>query len=172
MHVQGSTGTPPGPSGRVARLRGHGHRLGPSSLLAVGAATVTISHQMSLGRLTSPGPGLWPFLSGMVLVGCALFLLIRDSAADYETWTARSVRIGAVLGCLAMFVVAFQYVGLVLPGAALLVVWLRVFAREPWRLVLPLAVGIPVVLFVLFGVALEVPFPPDLVGEPLEELLT
>lgn len=146
------------------------HKLGAVVVLALALATVATSYQLSLGSLTAPGPGLWPFFSGVALVGCALFLLVRDPVADYEAWTARSGRIAAVLACLAVFIVLFQGVGLILPGMLLLAAWLRFFAREPWRLTAPLAVGIPVV-YLLFDVALGVPFPPDVLGDTLRQLV-
>lgn len=62
-----------------------------------------------------------------------------------------------------MFIVLFQEIGFLVPAVLMLLVWLRLFAREPWRWALPLAVIGAVVFHLVFVEALGVPFPDDIV---------
>jgi putative tricarboxylic transport membrane protein len=156
-----STGTPDvqgqGP-------RRHLHRIGPLVVLAVGVGALIGAVALSLGELTEPGPGLWPFIVALLLTGTALVLVIVDDRADYERWTRGTARIMGGLAGLAVFVVAFEAIGFVLPAFLMLLLWLRVFGGESWRWALGLALAGSVGLYLLFDVVLGVRFPDDVVA--------
>jgi putative tricarboxylic transport membrane protein len=145
-------------------IRGQLHRLGPLLVLAVGVAALFGAVGLSLGELTQPGPGLWPFIVATLLTGTALVLLALDDPDDYEAWTRGSARIVGGAAVLAVFVVAFEAIGFVLPAFLMLLLWLRVFARESWQWSLGLALAGSVGFFVLFDQVLGVPFPDDVVA--------
>lgn len=139
------------------------HRIGPVVPLLVGAAGMVGAYQLSLGPLDRPGPGMWPFIVATVITVTAFILLFTDIAEDYESFDRASVRVVLGLVGLAVFIVAFQALGLLLPGTLMLLLWLRLFAREPWRLAVPLAVLGAGGLYLLFDQVLGVPFPDDAV---------
>jgi putative tricarboxylic transport membrane protein len=145
-------------------LRGQLHRIGPVLVLAVGVGALVGAVGLSLGELTEPGPGLWPFIVALLLTGTSLVLVVVDDPADYERWTAGTARIAAGLAGLAVFVVAFDVIGFVLPAFLMLLLWLRVFGGETWRWALGLALAGSVGLYVLFDEVLGVPFPDDVVA--------
>ncbi|HYH29858.1 MAG TPA: tripartite tricarboxylate transporter TctB family protein [Pseudonocardia sp.] len=145
-------------------IRGQLHRLGPLLVLAVGVAALAGAVALSLGELTQPGPGLWPFIVALLLTGTALVLLVVDDPEDYEPWTRGSARIVGGVAALAAFVVAFEAIGFLLPAFLMLLLWLRVFARESWRWSLGLALAGSVGFYLLFDQALGVPFPDDVVA--------
>lgn len=154
----------PGPAPQRRRgprrtARGQVHRLGPLLVLALGVSAVLGSVALSLGELTQPGPGLWPFLVACLLTGTAAVLLVVDDPADYEAWTGGTARIVGGLVGLAVFILAFEAIGFVLPAFVMLLVWLRVFGGESWRWALSLAVLGSVGMHLLFVEALGVPFP-------------
>jgi putative tricarboxylic transport membrane protein len=140
------------------------HRIGPLLVLAVGVAALAGSFALSLGALTAPGPGLWPFVVALLLTGTGLVLLVVDDPADYEPFTRSSARIAGGLAGLAVFVAAFEMIGFLLPAFLMLLLWLRVFGREPWRWALGLAIAGSVGLYLLFDTALGVRFPDDVVA--------
>lgn len=154
-------------SNRDARspgLRGRLHLLGPLAVLGTGVVALVGAVGLSLGELTAPGPGLWPFVVALLVAGTAVILLVVDDPADYEPWTRGSVRVLGGIACLAVFVVLFEVIGFLLPAFAMLLLWLRVFGRESWRWSLGLAVAGSVGLWALFDQALGVPFPDDLLA--------
>jgi putative tricarboxylic transport membrane protein len=72
-------------------------------------------------------------------------------------------RIGPLL-VLAVGVSALAVIGFLLPAFLMLLLWLRVFGREPWRWALGLALAGSAGLYLLFDTALGVRFPDDVVA--------
>lgn len=149
---------------RSRGIRGQLHRIGPLLVLAVGVAALAGSFALSLGELTAPGPGLWPFIVALLLTGTALVLVVVDDPEDYEPWTRGTARIAGGLAGLAVFVVAFEVIGFLLPAFLMLLLWLRVFGRESWQWAVGLALAGSVGLYLLFDQLLGVPFPDDVVA--------
>ena len=135
------------------------HRLGPLVPLLLGLYALKASHELSLGEMTNPGPGLWPFLVAALITLTSAVLLVVDDPTDYERWTRGTAYIVGGLFSLGVFIVLFQAVGFLVPAVAMLLLWLKVFGEEPWRWAVPLAVGGAVLLHLVFVEALGVPFP-------------
>ncbi len=135
------------------------HRLAPLDPLLVGGYGVIAAYRLSLGELTDPGPGLWPFLVALLITATAAALVLIDDPDDYEPWTRGTAYIAGGLVSLGVFIVLFKALGFLVPAALMLLLWLKVFAEEPWRWALPLAVGGALALHLLFVEALGVPFP-------------
>jgi putative tricarboxylic transport membrane protein len=144
------------------------HRGSPLLLVALGVGALVGGLGLSLGSLTAPGPGLWPFVVALLLTGTALVLVVVDDPADYEPFTRGSARVAGGLVGLAVFVAAFELVGFLLPAFLMLLLWLRVFGREAWRWALGLAVAGSVGLYLLFDTVLGVRFPDDVVAGLVE----
>ncbi|RBY74844.1 tripartite tricarboxylate transporter TctB family protein [Blastococcus sp. TF02-09] len=141
----------------------HLYRLAPLVLLLFGVTAMLQARDLSLGELSAPGPGLWPFIVASLLSLTALVLLVIDDPADYEPWTRGTAGIGLGLVSLAVFIVLFEQIGFLVPATLMLLFWLRLFAREPWKWAVPLAVIGAVVFHLLFAEGLGVPFPDDIV---------
>ena len=141
----------------------HLYRIAPLVLLVFGAVAMLRARELSLGQLDAPGPGLWPFIVAGLLTLTALVLLFIDDPADYEPWTRGTAGIALGLVSLGVFIVLFQEIGFLVPAVLMLLFWLRLFAREPWKWAVPLAVIGAVVFHLVFVEALGVPFPDDIV---------
>lgn len=155
----------------AARHHGVRRRIPPLILLLVGIAAVVESIQLSLGALNSPGPGLWPLIVSAALVVTAALLTLFPDASVHEAWTRQTLAIAGGVGSLGIFVILFQAIGFVIPAFLLLLLWLRVFAHEPWRWALPLAVGGAVVFNIVFVELLGVPFPDDVAVSAFSQLI-
>jgi putative tricarboxylic transport membrane protein len=138
------------------------HLLTAGVPMALGAFAIVASLQLGVGTLTAPSAGMWPLVASVVLVLGSLAVLLSP-AEDGDPFTSTSRHILVVLAALAVFVVLFVQFGFVLPAVLLLVFWLRWVSNESWTMTLLVAVGATGVLYVLFDVALGVPFPYDLV---------
>lgn len=143
----------------------HVHRLGPLVPLLLGLYGLVTAYGLSLGELNQPGPGLWPFLVSLLLVGTSAVLVLKDDPAEYEPWTRGTLGIAGGLVSLGIFILLFQAIGFLIPGVLMLLVWLRLFAQEPWKWAVPLALGGAVGLYLVFDRALGVPFPDGVLVE-------
>jgi putative tricarboxylic transport membrane protein len=143
------------------------YRLGPLILMLFGVAALLAARRLGLGELSAPGPGLWPFMVAILLTATALVLLFIDDPTEYEPWTGSTAGIAVGLVGLGVFIVLFQTIGFVIPAVLMLLFWLRIFAKEPWRWAVPLAVIGAVVFHLLFVEALAVPFPDGLLFAPV-----
>ena len=141
----------------------HLFRIAPLILLLFGIVAMLQARDLSLGELSAPGPGLWPFIVAGLLTLTAFVLLFIDDPDDYEPWTRGTLGIGLGLLSLGVFIVLFEQIGFLIPGVLMLLVWLRLFAREPWKWAVPLAVLGAVAFHLVFVEALGVPFPDDIV---------
>ena len=140
------------------------YRLGSIVALAVSVFFVASAYQLSLGSLTEPRPGLWPFLVGLVMAASSVALFFTDDREDYQRFTGRFRFIIFGLLSLAAFIVAFAFLGFILPGFLTFVFWLRFLGEEPWGRTLGLAALFTALFYVLFVLLLGVPFPDDVVA--------
>lgn len=144
----------PEPAGTLANL---GAAIVP---LLLGLAGALGAAQLGLGELTDPGPGLWPFLICLAIIGCSVALLIGGRRFfDAEAFTRRSLRVPVGILGLCALVALVPLVGFEIPSAVLVFAWLRFFGREPWWLAGVVAVSIVVAFWLLFILALQIRLP-------------
>lgn len=136
-------------------------KLPPAILALVGVGAALLSIPLGIGSLAAPSPGMWPLLVGLLTFATALWLVFRDNPDDYDPWTLKSLQILLGIGSLVLFILLFSVVGFTISAIFLLVVWLRFFARESWRVTVIASIVGSVALAVIFGVLLGVPFPND-----------
>ena len=136
-------------------------------LIVVGVVAIVLSVGYGLGTGVRPGPGLWPFIASVVMIGATVVVAITDTLDDYEPWGTDSLRTLVALGSLVAFAVLFTLLGFTLPAMLLMLLWLRMFGRMRWWTAALLAAGGAIALFMLFDVVLGVPLPRDLLMTPL-----
>lgn len=134
-------------------------RIASLVLVAIGVGALVSARPLEVGELTSPGPGMWPLTVATVVAITAGILFFTDLASDYEPWDGRALVIAAGIAALAIFVVLFQIIGFTVSAFLFLLVWLRFFARESWRLSLVLAVAGSLGMYLIFAEFFAVPFP-------------
>jgi putative tricarboxylic transport membrane protein len=134
-------------------------------LLALSLAAAVQAWNLGTWIDQRPGPGLWPFLIAVVMFACVAGAWLRERRSQAEAPPETSWRRELVaFGSLVAYIMAFAYLGPVLPTFLLLVLWLKALANEPWRLVLPLSVAGTAAVYVVFDVLLGVPFPAGVLG--------
>ena len=127
----------------------------------VGGGQAYLALDLSRGTLAEPGPGLFPFIVGILMCVAALTCLrpmIRERnpiAFDF----AKALEPSLLVAALVAFIVLLPRVGFVLPAMLLQVVTLQVFGmRGAWRRLLLAAVTTAVAV-VVFEILLDVRFP-------------
>jgi putative tricarboxylic transport membrane protein len=126
----------------------------------VGVAGVVGSLGLGLGRLTAPGPGLWPFVVSVVITTLSVVLALtgRDGT-DTERFSRASVMTALAVLTLVLLGVALPLIGFEIPSLLLTFVWLRFLGRESWRSSIVISVGTVFAFYVLFVLLLQIPLP-------------
>lgn len=128
-----------------------------------------LQHDVGWG-VTGPGAGYFPLRIGLLLVGVALLLALRQllaGAAGRFAEHGAARRVFALLLPTLALGVAIAPLGAYLPMALYLLWMARFQARAGWPLALLVALGMPAGFFLLFETWLGVP----LAKGPLEEAL-
>jgi len=133
---------------------------------------MALSYKLKLGQLRSPGPGLVPFLSGVLLCLFSLYSMIRsftrregqaESKETEETQTSlRKVLIAAI--SLLVYTFVFEKLGFLITTTLFLGVLFMVGGgRRRWRVVVLASVLTGVITFFGFRY-LGVPLPDGILG--------
>jgi hypothetical protein len=94
--------------------------------------------------------------------------LISDTSA---LGTKAVVTRGAFFfGWLVAFMAAMAAIGLIPTAALFIVAYMRLENREPWRLVLPQAIGVTLFIYVVFDRFLSIPWPASILGSMVPAL--
>ncbi|MGW4798497.1 tripartite tricarboxylate transporter TctB family protein [Nonomuraea sp. NPDC004297] len=170
---------PPEPDPRAADLQEEADRLqaemeearpphgGPISqvaaalvALAVGVFGAVGSYALGLGRLTQPGPGLWPFAISVVIVVLSVVLLLTGRhLRDTERFSRSSLQTAAGVVSLVGLAVLLPVIGFEIPSLLLMFVWLRLLGKESWRSSIVISFGAVAAFYVLFVLLLQIPLP-------------
>ena len=106
-------------------------------------ATV-LSYKLGLGRLQSPGPGLMPFILGILLLIVSLYLLIvsfpkrtaKQEASKEKSDRTDFVKLGFVLLSLLVYALLLETLGYLIGTFLLLIVLFRSAGSNRWRSVI------------------------------------
>ena len=132
-------------------------------LLLIGGTVVYDSVSIGIGWGTDgPRSGLFPFWLGVVLIVSELALashsLRRQSTAGF-VGRDQLGPVLKVLGPATALVVLTQFIGLYVSSALYLAVYMRWIGRHRWFSIAAIAIGIPLVTFVIFEKWFLVPMP-------------
>lgn len=128
-------------------------------LAAIGLVALAISLRLGLWRQSSPGEGLFPFLTALAMVTFSVAGLVRDwmqrAAPSPRAVRDRTglIRVGAYLGALVFYAVSLEFLGFIVATALTITFILRVAERYPWAATLGLTAGTVIgcqILFVLW----------------------
>jgi TctA family transporter len=77
---------------------------------------------------------------------------------------------GIFFGWLVLFLISMSLIGLIPTVPLFIIAFMRSEAREPWRIVLPMAVIMCGFIYVLFDQLLAIPWPPSVLGDVFPDL--
>jgi putative tricarboxylic transport membrane protein len=152
-------------------------------MLAVGLVYGIMALNMPRGRLSYPGPGLFPTIIGVFLVATALGCLLqeilprkrgegpsasplpdRDSAAPLRRNVQKTFQLMALMIGYAL---ALKPLGFLVCIGIFLVVAIRIFGYRRWVPVLTMAAVIAAISYITFVLWLKVPLPLGILEEVL-----
>ncbi|MFG1816838.1 tripartite tricarboxylate transporter TctB family protein [Kribbella sp. NPDC049174] len=126
----------------------------------IGLAGVVGALQLGLGRLTQPGPGLWPFVVSVVITVLSVVLALTGrQGTDTERFSRASVLTAIAVLTLVLLAFALPLIGFEIPSLLLTFVWLRFLGKESWRSSIAISVGTVAAFYVLFVLLLQIPLP-------------
>jgi putative tricarboxylic transport membrane protein len=115
-----------------------------------------------MGSFRHPGVGFLPFGLCIVLILFSLALIISrwKKGASVPFWSRRTwlrPLLGVVL--LGLYALVIETLGFPLTTFAFLLIWMGVIERIHWLKMISVSLGVTLVLYLIFGVFLEVPVP-------------
>lgn len=141
--------------------------------LVLGMAVVWGSLRLKLGSLVSPGPGLMPFIFGISLTICSLFVLIQTVLLKLKKskeprqgiWTDVDFKkVILVVGCLLGYTFMLETVGFALTTFLILTILFKAVGSQKWSHALIASVPTVVVSYLVFIVILKVELPAGFLG--------
>ena len=136
-------------------------------LMTVAAIVMIASYRLGSGWAKDVGPdsGYFPFYVALILfvtsgVTLVQHLLIRHREGERVFLHRRELAmVLQVLVPTLIFVVASIYIGIYISMALFIGFFMMWHGRYPWYKAVPLAIAVPVVLFVVFEIWFLVPLP-------------
>jgi len=128
--------------------------------LVVGVGGATLAASYGLGSPGEPGPGLWPFIISLLVIGLSVLLLVVGRHLhDTEAFTHSSWQ--PVIGVVTVIVLGLlmPVIGFEIPALVMCAVWLRFLGGETWRSTAVVSVATVAGFYVLFLYALRIPLP-------------
>jgi hypothetical protein len=116
-----------------------------------------------MGSFKRPGPGFLPFGLAGILVVLSLSLIAsqwKKGGGKVPFWPEKTwVRPLLGVAAFALYAFLIDLIGFLPTTLVFLVFWMWLIEGIPWRQIAALAIGVTVVLYLIFGYFLEVPLP-------------
>ncbi|MGO2859984.1 MAG: tripartite tricarboxylate transporter TctB family protein [Brevibacterium sp.] len=139
---------------------------GISNLVACGVTCffgivgMVLSWNLSLGTLTDPAPGFFPFVVALIAtVLSAAQIVLGRRGGDGEKFISHSVTVVWGVLSLVIFVAVLPLVGFEIPSLLLSFVWMKLLGGESWRSAILYSVLTVVAFYLIFVVALRTQLP-------------
>lgn len=110
-----------------------------------------------------PGPGLWPIVISVVMLGCAALLMMKtlkmkpEENEEVVLWSADTRRVYISMLVLLIYTIILEYVGFILSTIAMLFLFIQWFAKKSWIKNLVISVLVTMIIYAVFKWVLNVP---------------
>lgn len=144
----------PEPAGGIANL------VACVLTLVFGIAGMVLSVNLSLGSLTDPAPGFFPFVISLITtVLSAAQIVLGRRGGDGEKFSRYSATVVWGVISLLVFVAVLPLIGFEIPALLLSFVWMKWLGGESWRSAILCSVLTVVFFYLIFVVALRTQLP-------------
>jgi TctA family transporter len=134
--------------------------------LALFFATLSLLNRMFVGSLPKAGAS-GP--EAAAVAGSAIHMDLESDTAHLPTGTVL-IRAAIFFGWLVAFIASMAMIGLIATVPFFVIAFMRLEAREPWRLVLPQAILLTLFIYFVFDRTMHIPWPETVVGTYLPAL--
>lgn len=140
--------------------------------MAFGALILYGSLRVGIGwGLEGPRAGFFPFYISLMIVGASLINLVQIIAGGrsnklFATW-GQLRKVLSVVIPTTIYVAAIPFIGIYVSSMILIAVFMKWLGKYSWWLALLVAIGTPLVFYVLFEKWFLIPLPKG----PIEDLL-
>jgi hypothetical protein len=137
-------------------------KTGYATIAALGLLIMALSASYGLGTFARPGPGMYPFVVGLLIfpLALALFIAALRSPGREEILTGRQIwTLLAFFGTCAFWILAMPLLGYVLVTLVAAFVFGKIMRIEGWIKPLLLSAGTALFIYLLFDVWLYIDLP-------------
>jgi putative tricarboxylic transport membrane protein len=132
-------------------------------ILALGVLVVIDSIRVGRGWASDgPQAGFYPFYVGLILCASAIWVLIQQIRSKEQKHFVRWAelrRVCAILFPSVIYVVAIYLLGIYLSSAGFLLAFMVWQGKYSLWKALPISLGVPMVMFLMFEIWFRVPLP-------------
>lgn len=133
--------------------------------LVISVLFTVYAFQFDVGTASKPGPGMWPAAGALLMLVCSLVLLFKEREdVDYEASSMKGLMsLLVAMAILALGAAIFAVAGMVISIFFVVFCWLMVLGGEPLWLSAAVSAGVVIVVYLVFDMALGIPFPQDVI---------
>ena len=121
------------------------------------------SLRVDLGTLEEPGPGFISFCTGVILAGLSLVVICRNWGRR-ESLKPHSRRVILAVVSLFVYSLLLDTLGFVVASFLLVGILFRLGERRPWWALIGMSTLLIFLVYLVFGVLLNVYFPRSFLG--------
>ena len=142
------------------------------AIAALGLVSIVGGMQVGTGwGVDGPRAGFFPFYVGIIIIISSVINIARifmtgDDGELFASWSQLR-QVMAVVVPTTVYVLIIPYIGIYVASALLIALFMKWLGRYSWHVVIPIAVGMPIVTFLTFEIWFLVPLPKG----PLENML-
>ncbi len=133
--------------------------------LVIAAFVSGMGLKFGLGSIGYPGPGFFPFLVGLILLGLSVGILLmglkerRAAEGNFAQWPFFRKNVFFILAILFAYAFSLEYVGYVVGSFFLLLYLFKVPGAQKWWFSTLMTVAMVAMTYYVFGVLLQAQFP-------------
>lgn len=123
---------------------------------------------MKFWAITLPGTGFMPTLAAIGIIICGLILLvknlifIRKISTDNEIFKLNKpelITFVVIIGFSLLILILSEYLGLIPSIAIAMALLIKLLGKESWRVSILTSLATSIIMYLVFSVFLNVPFP-------------
>jgi putative tricarboxylic transport membrane protein len=125
--------------------------------IGVSLLIMVLSYKLGIGELRKPGPGLMPFISGLLLLPFSLYLLVtsfnwRGETVEKKDNRTNLKKIGIVIVSMFVYALLMEKLGYLIATPLLLVILFGCHGfKKRWKVVLLISILTVLVTYFVFS---------------------